>query len=456
MASVSFSKKELWGHPVGLYVLSATEMWERLSYYGMAAILALYLMTADTLQAMGWEHYSDGEVKKNALWVVGYYLMFVYLTPMLGGYIADRFWGQRRSILVGGFMMMIGKFLLATPFMFIQGFEPIFVWSGIALSVLGNGFFKPNISTIVGDLYSKDDPRRDSAFTIFYMGINFGACIAFLVVGYIGEMISYQLAFFVTGIGMGLGLIIQMIFAQKTLGDIGKEPKHKFHNMTKVLEKKIITAQEKLQIGTILFFSCLSIIFWMGFEQSTGSLTFFAKEQTDLVIMGYEIPASWLRAANPFFIFLMAPLLSALWMRMGKNQPDALGKYAYGFLLMGVTFLIPAVGASMIGAGEKAHIMWLVMTYFVMTISEIFISPVGLSVVTFYSPARFLGLMMGVWFLCAGLGGKISAWVGSFIVDVGYVSVFLGTSSFCFLIFLVIIATRKLSQPLLQSKVSSV
>ena len=336
--------------------------------------------------------------------------------------------------------------------MFIQGIEPIFVWSGIILSVFGNGFFKPNISTIVGDLYSDDDPRRDSAFTIFYMGINFGACIAFLVVGYIGEMISYQLAFFVTGVGMGLGLIIQMLFAQKTLGDIGKEPKQKLEVAHDINVNRVMTAQEKLQIGTILFFSCLSIIFWMGFEQSTGSLTFFAKEQTDLVILGYEIPASWLRAANPFFIFLMAPVLSTLWFCMGTKQPDALGKYAYGFLLLGITFLIPAIGASMIEAGQKAHIMWLVMTYFVMTMSEICISPVGLSVVSYYSPARFLGLMMGIWFLCAGLGGKVSALVGSFIVDFGYVSVFLGTSLFCFAVFIFIILTRKLYQPLLASK----
>ncbi|MEM6602604.1 MAG: peptide MFS transporter [Pseudomonadota bacterium] len=429
-------EKTIFSHPAGLFVLSFTEMWERLSYYGMSAIFLLYLLDSSTVAAMGWITMETDWISKNAFSIVGWYLMFVYVTPLLGGYIADRYWGQRRSIMVGGFMMMVGKFLLATPFAWISGHEVSFLWGGIALSVLGNGFFKPNISSLVGDLYAPDDTRRDAAFTIFYMGINLGAFLAFTGIGYIGEAINFQLAFIVTGIGMLLGLVIQYFFAPKTLGDIGVHPKYK----SKISSENIsyrLSSEELRSIAIILGFSFLSIIFWTGFEQSTGSLTTFAKHETDLIIMGFEVPASWLRAINPFFIFLFAPLISVIWMRMGQNQPGSFIKYAIGFLILGITFLFPAIAAdNILQTGEKSPIFWLILTYCIMTIAEICISPVGLSVVSSFSPARCLGVMMGVWFLCAGLGGKLSAYIGGFIVDYGYVTVFLGTSLFCFAVFI--------------------
>ena len=441
--------KNFLGHPAGLYVLCGTEMWERLSYYGMSAIFVLYLTDSLTVSAMGWNSLSPADLQNKALNILGWYLMLIYITPIFGGYIADRFLGQRRSITIGGIMMMVGKFTLAVPFSMIPDYTHAFLYTGMALSILGNGLFKPNISTMVGELYPLHDTRRDSAFTIFYMGINFGALLAFLIVGYVGEKHGFHLAFFITGVGMLLGVLMQFFYADKTLGDIGVLPK------TGLLSEKVnyfeyfkkLSPEELKNIGKISIFSALSVVFWLGFEQSSSSLTLFAKEKTDLFILGYEIPASWLRVFNPLFVFLCAPLMTILWTRMRDKQPDAYGKYVIGFLLLGITFLFPAAAAYWVDADAtlKAPMIMLIMTYFFMTLAELCISPVGLSVVSTYAPARILGFMMGVWFLATSLGGKLSTYLSSFIADWGYMSVFIHTSILCFIFAFIVFVIKEIN-----------
>lgn len=438
------SSRQIFGHPAGLFVLFTTEMWERLSYYGMRGIFVLYLTQVFVAAAMGWSSLSPAELESNALEYLGWYLMCVYLTPVIGGYLADQYLGQRRAIMIGGFLMMIGKFCLAVPFGWIVGFEKLFLILGLVLSVLGNGFFKPNISSLVGDLYDKKDTRRDSAFTIFYMGINLGALLGFLLIGYIGEKHDYQWAFFATGVGMGIGLLIQYFYAPRYLGTIGIVPKKLTQNQENILKISDITPAERSKMLAILIFSALSMIFWAGFEQTSGAFMLFAKNNTDLVILGYEIPASWLQSVNPLFIFLFAPVASSIWLKMGERQPSAPMKYSIGFILLGIAFLFPAFGALALDDNPevKVHILWLTMAFIFMTFAELCISPVGLSLVTKLSPVRYVGFMMGIWFLFAGLGNKISAEIGQFMTVTGYWQSFISTAIFSFIVAGLIIVLR--------------
>lgn len=422
--------KKIFGHPVGLFVLSATEMWERFSYYGMSAILILFLTSPTTVSILGWSGLEPSIVEERALSVLGWYLMLIYLTPILGGFIADYFWGQRKSILLGGFMMMVGKLILAMPLFLPSAQTANFIYLGLGLNLIGNGLFKPNISTLIGDLYSHDDPKRDSAFTVFYMGINLGAFLAFLILGYVGEKHGYELAFLLAAIGMGIGILIQLALMPRYLGNIG-EKKHFNVSESKAgfwESLKNTSSVEKQNILKICFFSALSIIFWMGFEQSSGTLTLFAKNETNLMIAGFEIPASWLRLCNPFFVFACAPLITIFWDKLGSKQPTAYGKYIIGFFLLSLCFIFPIIGLSSLEEGQKAPIIWLVLTYFFMTLAELCISPVGLSLVTFYAPARLLGTMMGIWFLATSLGSKFSASIGFLFVEGNYNQIFLFTS----------------------------
>ncbi len=424
---------EFLGHPKGLFVLFGTEMWERMSYYGMRGIFILYLTSAMAVGAFGWSSMSEAEIQANALSFLGTFMFMVYVTPVIGGYLADNFLGQRKSVIIGGVIMALGQFALGTPHEYIQGMEKTFLFLGLALLIIGNGFFKPNISTLVGDLYKAGDHRRDQAFTIFYMGINIGSTMGFLVVGTIGEKIDFQLGFIAAGIGMLLSLVVQLLFAQKYLGDLGREPVNKRTKAQAAQPKIPLTSIEKDRIKAILMMSFFTIIFFMGFEQAAGVLTLFAKNHTDLYIFGWEMPASWLQVVNPLFIVILAPVMAKLWMGLGDRDPATPKKFSMGMIFLGLGF-VSMVGAAMqIGDGGKAAIWWLVVMYILHTIGELCLSPIGLSMVTKLSPVRYVSFMMGMWFFFTAIGNYLAAVAGMIVGEAGPLATFAGVAIFCLL-----------------------
>jgi POT family proton-dependent oligopeptide transporter len=419
---------EFLGHPKGLFLLFGTEMWERMSYYGLRGILVLYLTQAATALAMGWDQMSSTELQTNALSYLGTYAFLVYVTPVLGGWLADNKIGQRKAIIIGGIFMMFGQFALGTPHEMIQGFEKHFLWLGLALLIIGNGFFKPNISTMVGDLYEEGDHRRDGAFTIFYMGINLGSIMGYFVVGTIAEKVDYQYGFIAAGIGMLLGVILQLVMSQKVLGDLGREPSAKLSQQKTAGKIKPLTQEERDRVKVILIMSFFTIVFWMGFEQAAGSMNLFAKNQTDLVFFGWEMPASWLQSVNPLFIIILAPFFASMWIKMGDKEPNSTVKFSLAFLFLGLGFLSMVGAALQIGdsATTKAHVLWLVGAYFFHTVGELCLSPIGLSMVTKLAPMRYLSLMMGMWFFFSGVGNYAAAEVGKLVGETGPLQAFGG------------------------------
>ncbi len=419
---------EFLGHPKGLFLLFGTEMWERMSYYGLRGILVLYLTQATTAATMGWGDMSTKDLETNALSYLGLYAFLVYVTPVAGGWLADNVLGQRKSIIIGGILMMLGQFALGTPHSIIVGLEKEFLFLGLALLILGNGFFKPNISTMVGDLYEEGDHRRDGAFTIFYMGINLGSIFGYLIVGTIAEKVDYQYGFLAAGVGMLIGVILQLSASQKYLGDLGKEPSAKQSQKKSDGVVKPLTQEERDRIKVILIMSFFTIVFWMGFEQAAGSMNLFAKNQTDLVFFGWEMPASWLQSVNPLFIIILAPIFASLWINMGDKEPNSTVKFSLAFLFLGLGFLCMVGAALQIGDSSttKAHVLWLVGAYLFHTIGELCLSPIGLSMVTKLAPLRYLSLMMGMWFFFSGVGNYAAAEVGKLVGETGPLQAFGG------------------------------
>ncbi|MBP6431753.1 MAG: peptide MFS transporter [Ferruginibacter sp.] len=443
------------GHPKGLYVLFATEFWERFSYYGMRAIFVLFMTK--------YLFFS----KSNASNIYGTYTGLVYLTPLIGGYVADRYWGNRKSIFVGGILMAIGQFLLFFCASLQQGSGTgqILLWAGLGFLIFGNGFFKPNISTMVGQLYPESDMRKDGAYSIFYMGINAGAFFAPLVCGYLGENIDFKWGFFSAGVGMIIGLIIfyltkdkyvlspsgkqlgvganklQDESTQNTDGGFSKQQLailiggivavmailhfvigvdfwgSLIYGMTivapfVVITDKSLTKIEKDRLWVIILVMIFVVFFWMCFEQAGASLTFFADEQTNRKIFGWEMPASYFQSFNAGFIVLLAPILSAFWLYLKKRNPAAPYKQATGLAFLALGFLYIAFGAKNIPPAG-ASIFFLTGLYFLHTIGELCLSPIGLSMVNKLTPMRFTSLMMGVWFLAIATGNKLAGSMSS-------------------------------------------
>ncbi|MBA3828508.1 MAG: peptide MFS transporter [Taibaiella sp.] len=453
------------GHPKGLYVLFATEFWERFSYYGMRAIFALYMTKMLLL---------DKALASN---IYGSYTGLVYLTPLIGGYVADRYWGNRKSIFVGGLLMAMGQFLMFFSATFShstdKGMAISFMWAGLAFLIFGNGFFKPNISTMVGQLYKENDTRKDAAYTIFYMGINAGAFIAPLICGYLGENVDFKWGFFSAGLGMLVSLLIFYVTKNKyvvapdgrqlgigpnkltdTTGNAvagsGGFSKQQlliliggivtmfsilyfgFHvdvwgsliyGMTLVgpfviITDKSLTKIEKDKLWVIIIIMIFVIFFWMCFEQAGASLTFFASEQTNRRILGWEMPASYFQSFNAGFIVILAPIISAMWVRFAKKGVNLAAPYKQS---MGLAFL--ALGFLFISFGSKsipqqgASILFLTGLYFLHTIGELFLSPIGLSMVNKLTPGRFTSLMMGIWFLAIATGNKLAGTMSSLYPD---------------------------------------
>ncbi|AXV39128.1 peptide MFS transporter [Methanobacterium sp. BAmetb5] len=405
-------------------------MWERFSYYGMRAILSLYMIES--------LFYSKAFTST----IYGYYTGLVYLTPLLGGYVADRFWGNRRSIVTGGILMALGQFSLAfssylymptsinVPHSFFTlNTQSLFFILGLSLLVLGNGFFKPNISSMVGFLYSKNDERRDSAFTLFYMGINLGALISPLIIGALGDTGNpgdFMYGFLAAGTGMLIGLIIFILGKNRYLvtptgKSVGSKPELYCEDKKSVTGP--LTTIEKHQISVIFILAFFVIFFWASFEQAGVSLTFFADQNVDRVISAlnnFTIPTPWFQSINPLLILLTAPLIAALWPKLRHKglEPSIPLKMSIGLILLAFGFIILLPAAQMVDGGSTVvSPLYLVGVYFMMTLGELCISPIGLSMVSKLSPARFACLLMGVWFLSTAASNLIAGLLSTLYPD---------------------------------------
>lgn len=403
------------GHPQGLSTLFFTEMWERFSYYGMRAILALYMVAPVAEGGLGFSTEKTGEI-------YGTYTMLVYMMSIPGGFIADRFLGARLSVLVGGVIIALGHFTLAFK-------EIWFFYGGLLLIVLGTGLLKPNISSMLGLLYKQGDIRRDAGFSIFYMGINIGAALAPIVCGYLAQgkefksmlkqwglnpETSWHWGFAAAGVGMTFGLIHYWM-QRKPLQKVGSR-RHKPQasegdGSQQSLSKEPLTKEEWKRLGAIAILFFFTMMFWAVYEQGGTSLNLFADKLVDNKIFGWEYPSSWLQSLQAVYVIAFAPLLSMLWIRLGDKQPSAPAKFAFGLFLLGLGIVL-MVPASVLAAQGKISPMWLVVVYLLEVLGELCLSPVGLSTVTKLAPLRFVGITMGVWFLAASMGNKIAGYLG--------------------------------------------
>jgi proton-dependent oligopeptide transporter, POT family len=399
---------ELFGHPRGLSYLFATEMWERFSYYGMRALLVLYMLkflftSQRTGEVVGLAPFQGalefvfGPLAPQPLasQIYGTYTGLVYLTPILGGLLADRLLGQRRTVIIGATLMAIGHFMMA--------FEQLFLIA-LAFLILGNGAFKPNISTQVGSLYAPGDRRRDRAFSIFYVGINLGAFLAPLVCGTLGEELGWHYGFTAAGIGMTLGLIIYLIatphlpedaFARRPLPSDGLD-----------------SSAWRSIIALLLLFVPVSL-YWGTYEQQGNTITLWADQFTDRRFAGGEIPVTWFQAFNPFMIFAFTPFIVAFWRRQGKNEPSTISKLAIGCLINALAYLI-MVAAAWVAGGGKASWLWLFAYFAIITVGELYLSPTSLSLVTKIAPKPLLSMMMGIWLATSFVGGFLAGYLGTF------------------------------------------
>ena len=440
--------KSFFGHPRGLATLFFTEMWERFSYYGMRAILIFYLTDSVAKGGLGFADSKAGAV-------YGLYTAMVYLMCLGGGWIADRITGQRRAVLIGGIFIACGEFCLVVPA------EPAFYF-GLVLLVSGTGLLKGNVSTIVGQLYAQGDPRRDSGFSIFYMGINIGALISPIFCGYVGDRISWRLGFGLAGLGMLAGLV-QYLVTSRHLGSAGLHPASTGDAERDLREKKsairgvgigaavlaILAALgmsgvvalnatvisdglgwcllgisvvvfswliffgnwspvERQRCAAILVLFISSALFWAAFEQAGSSLSLFAERGTDCTIFGYSFPPSWFQSVQPIFVIVLAPVFAWLWLAMGRREPSSPGKFSLGLLSGGLAFAILIPAAYLVVSGSKVAPYWLVGTYLLQTLGELCLSPVGLSAMTKLAPERAAGFMMGIWFLSTSIGNWLA------------------------------------------------
>lgn len=404
--------REFLGHPKGLFLLFGTEMWERFGYYGMRAILVLYLVAQVQNGGFGWSN-------ADALSLYGTFTMAVYLTPLFGGWLADNVLGQRKAIIIGGILMAAGHFTMGIPHSIVSGMEESVFYVGLTLLCIGNGLFKPNISTMVGDLYQEGDKRRDGAFTIFYMGINLGGALGPLIAGYVAAVVNWQAGFIAAGIGMVISVVMQLILSNKYLGDIGVVPSAKLsQQQSESGKKEPLTKIERDRIKVIFTMSVFSIIFWMGFEQAGGLMNLFANDYTDRMLMGFEIPASWFQSLNSIFIIIFAPIVAMIWLKLDQKEPNSPVKFAIGLVFLALGFFTMMLALATEGGNGDAlqiSMIWLVLFYLFHTLGELCLSPIGLSMVSKLAPLRLASLLMGIWFLCTAIANKIAGFVGSFL-----------------------------------------
>ena len=470
------------GHPAGLYLVFFTGMWERFSYYAMRGILVLYLTAT-------WLNGGLGYDEKFSTTVYGLATGLCYFTPLFGGWLSDRYLGQRKSILIGGFIMVLAQFLLFAPELFTtvspnmtpeqlahnEFIGRVGLFAGLFLLIIGNGFFKPNISSIVGDLYEPGDRRLDSAFSIFYMGINLGAVIAPLIVGLLADNVfattfvdangvtqithGYRYGFLAAAVGVLLGQLLFVFLSNKYLGNIGMEPKGaaKLAESTTEEVKVPLTRQEKERIAVIFIFFFFAVFFFAGMEQAGASFNLYANKYIDRTVFGHEIPTAWLQMINPFFVIVLAPVFAYFWnTRLGQalNTPLKMG---LGLIVLGIGFWFMLIagfqrGATWQGglnivdnadATIKASMIWMILTYLLHTIGELSLSPVGLSIVTKLSPARFASLFMGVWIMAAAFANMLAGLISSYVVELGASTVFASISAFVMVLGILMVSLNK-------------
>ncbi|RYY62152.1 MAG: MFS transporter [Chitinophagaceae bacterium] len=483
MSDILATKPESKAHPRGLYVLFATEMWERFNYYGMRAILILFMT-----QALLFD-------KKFASNLYGSYIGLIYLTPLIGGYVADRFWGNKRSILVGGLVMAAGEFILFFCGQFYDQPGPlstILFFCGLGFMTAGNGFFKPNISSMVGQLYPKGDTRIDAAYTIFYMGINIGGALGPIICGLVGDTgnpADFKWAFVVGGVAMLISVIVQKLYQDKYLvGPTGEQlgntpvtpleetgpgaaaldvPLKKSAWLNPVFITIGLLAFSGVAIGILYFdayypflswlllgsviyiafflfsdksldriakekmvvlfgVSFFVVFFWAAFEQAGASLTFFANEQTQRDLGWFVIPASFFQSVNSLFVIIFAAAFAWLWVKLGKRQPSAPTKMAIGLMSLALGFWWIATGVNNVAPGVKVSIIWLTGMYALHTWGELCLSPIGLSLFNKLAPLKFASLLMAVWFLANAAGNKFAGVLSGFYPEPGKPTSFLG------------------------------
>lgn len=406
----------MFGHPRGLSMLFFTEFWERFSYYGMRSILVLYMTASVAQGGLGFD-------VKTAATLYGSYTMWVYLTGLPGGLTADRLLGAKLAVLLGGVVIVFGHIAMVFHSM-------AFFYGGLTLIAIGTGLLKPNISTMVGSLYSADDPRRDSGFSIFYMGINIGALLAPLTVGYLaqGESFknfltsmgfdpakSWHWGFGAAAVGMTLGLIVYLMNRSK-IEHVGNRTTRPQKEEERKVPRQPLTSSDWKRIGAIFIFFLFTILFWAAYEQKGASLNLFARDLVRTEVFGMRFPSSWLQSCTPAFVILLAPIFSYLWVRLGTRQPSSPVKFTLGLVFIGLAYCLLVPAAWMTGQGRISP-LWLVGLYFLEVIGEMCLSPVGLSTVSKLAPVRLVGIMMGVWFLAAAFGNKVAGYLSTFFVS---------------------------------------
>ena len=426
-------RETLWGHPKGLYILFFTELWERFSYYGMRAILVLYLISATTGDNPGY-----GWAESDALALYGWYTMLVYLMSIPGGIVADKLWGQKRTVLIGGILLCFGHGILAVEALWA-------FYLGLTLIVLGVGGLKPNISTMVGGLYPPGDDRRDKGFTIFYIGINVGAFLSALAVGYLGEVWGWHYGFGLAGIGMVFGQIVFM-WGTKFLKGIG-ESTSGLTKAEQAAKKRPLTKVEKDRVKVIIISFLLIIVFWGAFEQAGGLMNIYTKQKTDLSLdfLNFTVPASWFQSVNAFFIITLGVPIASFWVwwkRKGK-EGSSLFKMAIGVIIMGLGFLFMTGATLQYEAQGESAMYWLVLAYLLHTVGELCASPVALSFITKLAPLKYASIMMGAYFAATGVGNKVAGLIGEYSQAAGELEIFTGIAILCTIIGLLVIALLK-------------
>jgi POT family proton-dependent oligopeptide transporter len=442
-------EKTIFGHPKGLFVLFFTEMGERFSFYGMKAILFLYLIKGAEDGALGLPEDMAGAI-------FGLYAAAVYILTLPGGWVADNLIGQKKAIWWGGIIIMLGHILLAIP-----GSNAYF-YAGLTSVAFGTGLLKANISSIVGDLYPEGGAKRDSAFSIFYMGINTGSLLGMLIVGYLGEKVGWHVGFGAAAFAMFIGLVVFRTFG-KELKHVGAEPETigkptflyvlavvlllmagliatgavSLVNFTNYMQYAIpgltllyfayigffdssLTKEEKKRVAVLFIFFVGAAVFWSGFEQSSTTLTIFAERYTDRHIFGWEMPASWLQSANSMFILIFSAIFAALWIYLSKKKmnPSTPLKFGLGLFNLALAFFVLYSASKLVLDGTKANVGWLLLTYLLFTLGELCVSPVGLSTYTKLAPRKYYSQMMGLWFVAASLGNLIAGlFAGNFTAD---------------------------------------
>ena len=421
-------QKTILGHPAGLFVLFFTEMWERFSYYGMRSILVLYMVnylinsihagTSHVFGFMGLQHVIEavfGPMKVQPLssQIYGLYTGLVFFTPFFGGILADRVLGQRKTVVLGGVLMAIGHFLMALESMFLFG---------LLFIIAGNGCFKPNISTQVGSLYAPGDPRRDRAYTIFYMGINLGAFFSPLVCGTLGQKLGWHYGFAAAGVGMIAGLLLYL-WGQKFLAQDQLTRARQTHT-----EPEPLTSAEWKAIAGLVVLCMLNVIFWGVYEQQGNTIQLFADRNTDWHIFGLEMPSTWFQAINPMFIFLFTPFLNMgwSWQSRRRKEPGSIAKMAIGCGLLGISFLPLMYITAGMRPDQRISFLWLVSCTAAYTMGELYLSPIGLSLVTKVAPARLVSMLMGMWFFSSFLGNLLSGYLGTYYERISRQSFFFG------------------------------